>query len=41
LLNSSFDHLDKLGIFNRLMTLSDIEGQISVSLAVLDLELFF
>jgi hypothetical protein len=28
--NSSFDHLDKLGIFNRLMTLSDIEGQISV-----------
>ncbi len=29
--NGSFDHLDKLGIFNRLMTLSNIEGPISAS----------
>jgi hypothetical protein len=33
--NGSFDHLDKLGIFNRFMTLSDIEGPISVRPAVL------
>jgi hypothetical protein len=29
--NSSFDHLDKLGIFNRLTTLREIEGPISAS----------
>jgi hypothetical protein len=32
--NSSFDHLDKLGIFNRLTTLNNTEGPISVCPAV-------
>jgi hypothetical protein len=30
-----FDHLDKLGIFNRLTALSNIEGPISMRPAVL------
>jgi hypothetical protein len=34
MLNGPFDHLDKLGIYNRLTTLREIEGPISVRPAV-------